>query len=678
MMRTAAIIQARMSSTRLPGKVLMELGGLPVLGWSVRAAQAVTGVDAVAIATSEEPADDPIASWCDTAGIACMRGPLQDVLLRYAQAARRMEADIVMRLTADCPLLDPAVCGEVLCLLKRTQADYANNCFPRTWPDGLDCEVFTAEALYAADKEAMLPSQREHVTPYLRNNQQRFTVRSLVCPLPGLGTERWTLDHAEDFSFLKEIAAWLSPDRPPGYLEVLAVLDRLPGLRERHPIPAARPVPAPVSHQPRPSFSMSKTMLARAERLIPQGTQTFSKSALQFPAGHAPLFITHGEGGHVWDVDGNEYIDLVCGLLPVMLGYADPDVDEAIRQQLTRGITFSLATALEIELAERMSEVVPCAEKVRFAKNGSDATSAAIRLARAYTSRERIMVCGYHGWQDWYIGATSRHKGVPEAVRALTHTVPYNDLAAVEALLMKHKGEFAALIMEPVNVALPQPGFLQQLKELLHRHGALLIFDEVITGFRLAAGGGQEYFGVIPDLASFGKALGNGMPISAVAGRAEVMREMEDIFFSGTFGGETLSLAAAIAVMDKIRLQPVIHTLWKTGDRLRAGVETLLKQHGLAEIVIMRGLAPWILLDFLPQPTASREAIKTLFITEMALQGVLILGSHNICYAHTEADIARILQAYDHALGRISEELAGGALEQRLPCPVVRTAFSVR
>jgi glutamate-1-semialdehyde 2,1-aminomutase/spore coat polysaccharide biosynthesis protein SpsF len=676
-MRSVAVIQARMSSTRLPGKVLMELGGLPVIGWCVRAARAITGVDAVVVATSVDETDAPIAQWCEEAGVTCVRGPLDDVLSRFALAARETQADIVLRLTADCPLLDPQLCGAVLQLLKREACDYATNAAPREWPDGTDCEVFTAAALFAAEAEALYMPEREHVTPFIRNRQHRFRVHSLSCPLPGLGVERWTLDYAEDFRFLEAVVPHLPQGRAPYYLEVLEVLAAQPQLRSSHSVPVPV-VPAHPIRFPERSFALSQALLAEAERFIPQGSQTYSKSSKQFPVGHAPLFLSHGEGGRVWDVDGNVYVDMICGLLPVMLGYADPDVDYAIREQLSHGITFSLPTVLETELARRINALVPCAEKVRFAKNGSDATAAAIRIARAFTSRERVMVCGYHGWQDWYIGSTSRFKGVPKAVQELTHVVPYNNLEAVEQMLAAHKGEFAAMIMEPVNTTLPEDGYLQGLKALLHAHGVLLVFDEVITGFRMAKGGAQEYFGVTPDLACFGKAMGNGMPISAVAGRSDVMSEMDQIFFSGTFGGEALSLAASIAVLDKIVREPVIETLWRNGAALRTGVQALVHKHGLEMVLILKGLDPWVILDFLPQPGASREAIKTLFLTRMAQNGVLVMGSHNVNYAHNACDIAQVLHAYDEVLGHISNELMRGTLEQNLACPVVYPAFSVR
>lgn len=678
-MNAVAIIQARLSSTRLPGKVLLPLQGRPVLDWVVTAARAIPGIAKVVVATSDQADDDAVAAWAKAAGVTCHRGPLDDVLERFVRAAKAENADIVMRLTADCPLLDPQVCGEVLALLKHSKAAYASNASPASWPDGLDCEVFTRAALDAAAAEATRPADREHVTVFLRDRRHRFPQASLVCPLPNLHGERWTLDEPADRAFLEALTAVL-PSRP-SYLDVLAALEARPELRAIN----ARIVRnegfakslAKESLPPWNGAATSTALLARAEKVIPLGSQTFSKSRLQYPA-DSPMLLTHGLGGRVWDVDGNCYVDMVCGLLPVVLGYQDPDVDAAVRAQLANGVSFSLPTTLETELAERLVELIPCAEKVRFGKNGTDATSAAIRLARAFTGRDRVAVCGYHGWQDWYIGATTRNKGVPAAVQGLTHLFPYNDLDAVRRLFQDHPGEFAALIMEPMNAVDPAPGYLAELKELAHAHGALLVFDEVITGFRYHLGGAQTMFGVTPDLASFGKSMGNGLPISAVMGRADIMHEMEEVFISGTFGGEALSLAASIATIDKMKREPVIERLWQTGGLLAAEVAKLTARHGLSEVFGLVGRAPWMILAVQDHPKARKEAIKTLFAREMLRAGVLFLASHNVCYAHDDADISRVLTAWDVALAKVAEELATGRLEERLPCPVVMPVFKVR
>jgi len=419
-------------------------------------------------------------------------------------------------------------------------------------------------------------------------------------------------------------------------------------------------------------------MLERAEHVIPIGSQTFSKSKIVYPEGKSPLFIERGNGGRVWDVDGNEYVDLVNGLLPVVLGYRDPDVDNAIRNQLDSGITFSLPSSLETELAERLVEIIPSAEMVRFGKNGTDATSAAIRLARSFTGRDRIIALGYHGWQDWYIGATTRNKGVPHSIGKLTHKLPYNDIDAIKLVIDKYPNEIAAIILEPMSTQEPNEGYLEELRDITKEIGALLIFDEVITGFRFSMGGAQQIFGVTPDLSTFGKAMGNGMPISAVVGRTDVMSEMEEVFYSGTFGGETLSLAAAIAVIDKMKREPVIDSLWAKGGYLSRKVSKLIEEKKLSNMIGLSGKAPWITLNFYDHANGEGAATKTLYMIEMLKKGVLTIGTHNISYAHNEADINHIISAYDTTLSVIAAALSTGSIEDTLDCPILRPVFSVR
>jgi len=425
-------------------------------------------------------------------------------------------------------------------------------------------------------------------------------------------------------------------------------------------------------------YEKSTSLLERAERVIPLGSQTFSKSKVQMPAGRAPMFLSHGKDGHVWDVDGNEYVDMICGLLPVVLGYQDQDVDRAVKEQMACGMSFSLATELEIEVAERLVEIIPCAEMVRFGKNGSDATTGAIRLARAVTGRDRVAAGGYHGWHDWYIGATVRNRGVPEAVSRLSHKFPYGDLDALHKLLKQHPGEFAAVIMEPMSSVEPYEGYLREVAELVRSEGALFILDEIITGFRFSLGGAQEMFGVTPDLASFGKSMANGMPISALVGKAEYMRLMEELFFSFTFGGEALSLAASKAVIDKMRNEPVIETLWSTGRDLSLAAEQAVVRHGLDKVMSLSGMPPWRLWKFMPHENADQHEIKTFFMIGMMREGVLINASHNVCFAHSQDDVRHVAAAYEKVLSELQTALESGDLRERLNGPAVRPVFSVR
>lgn len=425
-------------------------------------------------------------------------------------------------------------------------------------------------------------------------------------------------------------------------------------------------------------FSQSEQMLTRAEKSIPLGSQTFSKSKTAYPYGVSPFFIERGKGCQVWDVDGNKYTDFVSGLLSISLGYCDDDVDAAVIEQLKSGVTFSLPHRLEFEVAEMIINMVPCAEMVRFGKNGSDATSAAIRLARAHTGNDHIAVCGYHGWQDWYIGSTSRDLGVPQATKALTHTFSYNDINSLKALFAQTDNKFAAIIMEPMNLAYPEPNFLEEVKALCHRHGALLIFDEMITGFRFAKGGAQQLFGVIPDLATFGKGMANGYPISAVVGRKDVMMLMEDIFFSGTFSGETLSLAATKATLIKINTEHVLTHVHTLGKQLLKGLQQILTDMGEPSWLNLCGHPSWSFLQILDSALYSSWQLKSLFLQEMAQKGMLLGGGHNLNYAHQSIDIDELLAAYRQVLPLLAETIEKQNFEQKFHGEVLKPLFKVR
>jgi glutamate-1-semialdehyde 2,1-aminomutase len=422
----------------------------------------------------------------------------------------------------------------------------------------------------------------------------------------------------------------------------------------------------------------SEELLERALKTIPLGSQTFSKSKTQYPMNVSPFFIQKGLGSRVWDVDGNEYIDFINSLAAITLGYCDPDVDAAVRAQLEDGVIFSLPHPLEIQVAEQIVKLVPCAEKVRFGKNGSDATAGAIRIARAYTNRDHVAVCGYHGWQDWYIGTTARNRGVPQVTRDLSHTWTYNDVSSLAKLFHDYPDQIAAVILEPMNVAEPLPGFLQEVKELAHKHGALLIFDETVTGFRYAVGGAQQHFGVTPDIATFGKGLANGYPVSAVVGRADVMQLMEEVFFSFTFGGETLSLAAALATMKKLEREPVTETLYTQGKKVIDGLEARILEAGAGDFLSTAGNPTWSFILIKDVSNYSQWQIKTLFLQEMFARGILTIGSHNMSYSHSDADLDRLFGAYDEVIPMLAEGVRENKLESMLRCQPLEPLFKVR
>ena len=425
-------------------------------------------------------------------------------------------------------------------------------------------------------------------------------------------------------------------------------------------------------------YDKSEKQLIRAEKTIPLGSQTFSKSRTQYPVGISPLYISKAKGAHVWDLDGNKYIDLVNSLASVSLGYGDMDVSRAVRKQLKKGVSFSLPGVLESEVAELLVDLIPSAEMVRFGKNGSDATSAAIRLARAYTGRDHIVVCGYHGWQDWYIGSTTRNKGVPNQVRDLTHKFIFNDIESLKDLISDYHGKIAAVILEPMNSVWPEKGFLESVKKLTSDEGALLIFDETITGFRFSRGGAQELFGVIPDLSTFGKGMANGFPLSAVVGRRDVMMEMEEIFFSGTFGGELLSLAASKVVLEKHQNQDLCADLGKLGNLLATQLELLIDDLDLSSILKLSGHPTWKFLNWSPTEDFDVAQIRTYFQQEMYKFGILIIATHNISLAMDERVVSKVLKSYKFVLNQMKNAIEVGDLKSRLLVAPLQPLFKVR
>ncbi len=422
----------------------------------------------------------------------------------------------------------------------------------------------------------------------------------------------------------------------------------------------------------------SDNHLLRAEKTIPLGSQTFSKSRTQYPVGVSPLYALKAKGPYIWDLDGNKYVDLVSSLASITIGYGDRGIENVVRKQLSKSVSMSLPGILEAEVSELICEIVPSAEMVRFGKNGTDATSAAIRLARAHTGRDHIIVCGYHGWQDWYIGSTTRNKGIPNEVSALTHKFTFNDLDSLSKIFDEFPSGIAAVIMEPMNVEFPKDDFLVKVKQLTSSNGALLIFDETITGFRFSPGGAQELFNVTPDLSTFGKGMANGFPISAVAGKREVMMEMEEIFFSGTFGGELLSLAAAKYVLTKHLDKSITNKLAYIGREISNDVERIVLDLNLSKVLSLSGHDSWRFLNWSEIGDYSVPEIKTLFMQEIFSSGVLVLGTHNVNISMKDKHIAEIKNAYEKSLSSISVALRDDNLRNKLKVKPLEPLFRVR
>ncbi|MBM3726169.1 MAG: aminotransferase class III-fold pyridoxal phosphate-dependent enzyme [Acidobacteria bacterium] len=433
-----------------------------------------------------------------------------------------------------------------------------------------------------------------------------------------------------------------------------------------------------------PDISNSLALWAEAQRLIPGGCQLLSRRPQLFALGESPIFASRAEGPWFWDVDGNRYLDTTMAVGAVLLGYLDPAVESAVDEQRRAGTIFSVIPPVEVDLARTLTRIIPCADMVRFGKSGGEANAVAVRIARAFTRRDRIAFCGYHGWHDWYMAANLNPDspldshllpdigapGIPQALRGTALPFTYNDIDSLASLLAAHPGEFAAIIMEASRTWLPNEGFLSSVQDLAHRHGALLIFDEVVTGFRLALGGAQQHYGVTPDLATFGKAIANGYPLTAIAGRRDLMEFSSGLFVSSTFWDDAASLAAGAATIARMEETGLAEVIAARGRRYIAEWRRLAQP--LGEHARITGHPSCAAASF-----SSRE-LATLYIQEMARRGVFTGGGFNISLAHGDPEIAVVLAAAEAALHAVQRAIAQGSTQGLLSAAVQKPLFSRR
>ena len=405
----------------------------------------------------------------------------------------------------------------------------------------------------------------------------------------------------------------------------------------------------------------SDSLYGRAKKVIASGTNTFSRAPGVFPDGASPKFLERQFGSHTWDVDGNEYIDMVMGCGPVTIGHNHPDINNAIKAQLDKGTLFSMLNPLEVEVAEKLVDCIPCAEMVKFSKNGSDVCAASIKIARHVTKRDMIFCWGYHGFADWYIATTDRNAGIPDAVKNLTKTFEYNDIDGLKAMFERYKDKVAAVIMEPVIAEKPEDGYLQKVKDLTHENGSLLIFDEMISGFRFAMGGIQEYLGVTPDLATFGKGITNGMPLGVLAGKKEYMKEFDKVFLSSTYAPEALTLAAASANIDFYKKNNVIDELWNKGEYIEDGFNSVIDKYSIRKNMSLAGYPVRLMVNSHDNNGVQDSKLATLYQQEMFRHGMLCFsGVLMLSYSHSKEDLDLLIDAFDKTCKVIKEYLASG------------------
>lgn len=424
-------------------------------------------------------------------------------------------------------------------------------------------------------------------------------------------------------------------------------------------------------------FTKSFELLEKARNLIPSITQTFSRAPYTFVEGSFPVYAERAKGSHFIDVDGNEFVDYLCGLGPVILGYSYPVVDEAIKKQLEMGIIFSLPHKLELDVSELICEIFPSAEMVKFSKTGSGSATGAVRGARAITKRDKIAYCGSGGiWHDWYASIISRNKGVPKFNYDLILPFDYNDLETLEIIFENNKDQISCVFMEPTIFENPTNSFLQKVKKITHQNDAVLIFDEIVTGLRLANGGAQELFGVQPDISVLGKGIANGMPLSAVAGKSEFMKIFDDVFFSTTFAGETLSLAACQATISEVIEKNVIKKMWESGNILMDKFNQISKENSID--VNLTGYPVRMKLICKDKNDKDSFLMKSIIVQELIKRGIFMHPSVAfISFSHEPEDIEKTIKAYGEVALLLKKAIENNDLESYLEGKIAKPVYSV-
>ncbi len=629
-------------------------------------------IDQIVLATTVNPRDEPLAVHVRGLGLEVYRGSENDVLDRYFRAARDAAADVVVRITGDCPLIDPWLVDDVIRLFCDSRADYSSNISPATFPDGLDTEVFSFRALEVAWCRATSPRDREHVTTFIRESGEFDCVNRSNAS--DASSERWTVDEPEDFAVVEKVFKHFAPRLDFSWMEVLKLRDLHPDWFDanRH-----------LVRNEGARLDSGQKLWRRAKHVIPGGNMLLSKRPEMFLPERWPVYFSRAKGCRVWDLDGREYVDMsLMGVGTNILGYGHPRVDEAVVRTVAAGNMTTLNCPEEVYLAERLIELHPWAEMVRFARSGGEANAIAVRIARAASGRDEVAICGYHGWHDWYLAANlgdeqnlAGHllpglepKGVPEHLRGSVCTFKYNDFSELEALVRTHR--IGVIKMEVSRNESPATGFLESVRQLASANGIVLVFDECTSGFRQTFGGLHKIYGVEPDVAVFGKALGNGYAITAVVGKREVMEAAQGTFISSTFWTERIGPTAGLSTLQVMEEEKSWERITEVGREITAGWHDIARKYSLQ--IRTSGLPALTSFTF-ESPHAL--AYKTLVSQELLAKGFLASNSVYASTAHSPDVLTSYMDALDPVFALVAQCEGGRNVMDLLNGPVCHSGF---
>ena len=671
-MKTLAIVQARMGSTRFPNKVMRPINGVPMIELLLCRLAEAKRIDLIILATSDDPRNQTLADHVRGLGYEVYQGSENDVLDRYCQAAKQHRPDTIVRITGDCPLIDPELVDEIIDAYEAQGVEYLSNTLPPTYPDGLDIEVFSFRAMQQAAQQATKPAEREHVTPFIRESGLFKTGN--FAHEQDYSLERWTVDEPADFEVVRNVFKHFRPRTDFGWQEVMALRQTQPALFQAN---------QHLIRNEGATLGTGQKLWKRAKHIIPGGSMLLSKRAEMFLPDQWPAYFSKAKGCKVWDLDGREYIDMsIMGIGTNTLGYGHPEVDEAVRKTIAAGNMSTLNCPEEVYLAERLVELHPWADMVRFARSGGEANAVAIRIARAASGKDKVAFCGYHGWHDWYLAANLGDEktlaghllpglepnGVPRNLRDTIFPFTYNCFDELKDLVNAH--DIGVIMMEVSRNQGPQDGFLEKVRKLASDRGIVLIFDECTSGFRQALGGLHKLYGVEPDMAMFGKAMGNGYAITATIGRREIMEAAQSSFISSTFWTERIGPTAGLKTLEVMERTRSFQQITQTGLQIGEGWRKLATKHGLD--IQVSGLPALNSFSFKSQ---NALAYKTLITQEMLAKGYLAANSVYVCTEHTPEVVEDYLQALDPIFGLIKSCEEGRDVLTLLKGPVCHDEF---
>ena len=671
-MKAVAIVQARMGSTRLPNKVLRKIGDKPMIQVLLERLSFSKKIDEIVVATSIDKRNEELGSVVKQLGYKIFYGSENDVLLRYLDTAKYVNADIIVRVTGDCPLIDPTLVDLCIERFLAENVDYLSNTQPPTFPDGLDTEVFSFQALERSVSEATSSYEREHVTPFLRSDIG--TRRGQVLSETDYSSSRWTVDEKADLTVVQNVFQFFAPRVNFGWREVLDLEANRPDLFEAN---------YGLARNEGALMDTGQKLWKRAKSVIPGGNMLLSKRSEMFLPNQWPAYYSKSKGCRIWDLDGNEFVDMsIMGIGTNILGYGDNEVDDAVRGVIDRGNMSTLNCPEEVFLAEKLVQMHPWADMVRFARSGGEANAVAIRIARAASGKSKVAVCGYHGWHDWYLAANlggsqslAGHllpglepNGVPEELRGTVLPFSYNDFEGLTKLVDAH--DVGVIKMEVSRNFAPENNFLGKVRELATSRGIVLIFDECTSGFRETFGGLHKLYGVEPDLAMFGKALGNGYAITAVIGRREVMESAQTTFISSTFWTERIGPTAALKTLEVMERTKSWETVTKIGRDVTTEWRSLASDHSLS--ITTAGLTALPSFAF---SGINADAYKTLLTQEMLARGFLANTSLYASVAHTPDLLDSYFENLESVFAMISKCEDGLDVQSLLKGPIVHSGF---